>query len=188
MRCETPLSNWIGLHGAIDADNFHRHARLKMAPYLVVRIVSAVTRRYFDVRGAAAIGLGILFIFTGIGHFIQAEPMAQMLPPWVPQRTLLVYLTGALEFAIAVGFLVPKSTRFTGWLRSQCWYCSFQRTSTRRSTISRWAVTQGVRCIFSFERRFRSSSCLGCIGLRSGSLTRRSTRRRRKQRAGELGR
>jgi len=27
MRCETPLSNWIGLHGAIDADNFHRHAR-----------------------------------------------------------------------------------------------------------------------------------------------------------------
>ena len=87
-----------------------------MTPYLVVRSASAVTRRDLDVRGAAAVGLGILFLFTGIGHFIQTEPMAQMLPPWVPQRTLLVYLTGGLEFAIAVGFLVPSSRRFAGWV------------------------------------------------------------------------
>jgi uncharacterized membrane protein len=39
-----------------------------------------------------------------------------MLPPWVPGRMLLVYLTEVLEFAIAVGFLVPKSRRFIGWL------------------------------------------------------------------------
>jgi uncharacterized membrane protein len=89
---------------------------LMMAPYLVVRIASALTRRDFDVRGAAAIGLGILFTFTGIGHFIQTAPMAQMLPPWVPARVLLMYLTGVLEFAIAVGFLVPKSRQFTGWI------------------------------------------------------------------------
>jgi uncharacterized membrane protein len=89
---------------------------LMMAPYLVVRLLSAVTRQDFDVRSAAAIGLGILFIFTGIGHFIEAESMAQMLPPWVHGRTLLVYLTGVLELAIAVGFLVPQSRRFTGWL------------------------------------------------------------------------
>lgn len=87
---------------------------LMMAPYLVVRVASAITRRDFDLRGAAAIGLGILFILTGTGHFIQTEPMAQMLPPWVPARVLLVYLTGVLEFAIAVGFLVPQSRRFTG--------------------------------------------------------------------------
>lgn len=89
---------------------------LMMTPYLVVRVFSAVTRRDYDVRGPAVIGLSILFIFTGIGHFIQTEPMAQMLPPWVPARVLLVYLTGLLEFAIAVGFLVPKSRRFTGWV------------------------------------------------------------------------
>ena len=89
---------------------------LMMVPYLVVRALSAVTHRDFDVRGAAAIGLGILFIFTGIGHFIQFEPMAQMLPSWVPQRVLLVYLAGVLEFAIAVGFFVPKARLFTGWV------------------------------------------------------------------------
>jgi uncharacterized membrane protein len=89
---------------------------LMIAPYLVVRIISAVKHREFDVRGPAAIGLGILFILTGIGHFIQTEPMALMLPPWVPERTFLVYVTGGLEFAIAVGFLVPSSRRFTGWV------------------------------------------------------------------------
>lgn len=89
---------------------------LMMAPYLGARIASAVTRRDFDVRVAAAIGLGILFIFTGVGHFIQTEPMSKMLPSWIPERTLLVHLTGGLEFAIAVGFLVPKSRQFTGWV------------------------------------------------------------------------
>jgi uncharacterized membrane protein len=89
---------------------------LMMAPYLGVRILSVGTRHDFDVRGAAAIGLGILFIFTGLGHFIQTEAMAQMLPPWLPERILLVYVTGGLEFAIAVGFLVPKWRRFTGWV------------------------------------------------------------------------
>jgi uncharacterized membrane protein len=89
---------------------------LMIAPYLVVRVVSAVTHRDLDVRGAAAIGLVILFIFTGVGHFIQTESMVQMLPSWVPERMLLVYLTGVLEFAIAVGFLLPKSRRFTGWV------------------------------------------------------------------------
>lgn len=63
---------------------------LMMMPYLIVRVLSALTRRDYDVRSAAAIGLGILFTFTGIGHFIQTAPMAQMLPPWVPARVLLV--------------------------------------------------------------------------------------------------
>jgi uncharacterized membrane protein len=89
---------------------------LMTVPYLLVRAFSAVARREVDARGAAAIGAGILFIFTGVGHFLQTEPMAQMLPPWVPGRTLLVYLTGILELAIAVGFFVPRARRFTGWV------------------------------------------------------------------------
>ncbi len=89
---------------------------LMTGPYLLVRLLSAVRNRDVDARGAAAIGLGALFIFTGVGHFIQTESMAQMLPPWVPERVLLVYLTGVLEFAIATGFIVPKSRRFTGWI------------------------------------------------------------------------
>jgi uncharacterized membrane protein len=89
---------------------------LMMAPWLAARLASVLTRRDFDTRSAAAIGLGVLFVVTAIGHFIQTAPMAQMLPPWVPERTLIVYLTGVLELAIAVGFLVPRFRRFAGWL------------------------------------------------------------------------
>jgi len=89
---------------------------LMTAPYAAVRILSVVTRRDCDARRAAAIGLSVLFIFTGIGHFIETEPMAQMLPSWVPERVLLVYLTGALEFTIAAGFLIRKSWRLAGWV------------------------------------------------------------------------
>lgn len=89
---------------------------LMMAPYLVVRGTAGFTHRDFDARGAAAIGLGMLFIFTGIGHFIRTEPMVQMLPPWVPARVQLVHLTGVLEFAVAGGFFIRNSRQFAGWV------------------------------------------------------------------------
>src|SRR5262245_44777636 len=62
-----------------------------------------------------AIGLGLLFVFTGSGHFLQTELMVQMLPPWVPARLMLVHLTGVLEFAIALGFFIPATRRLAGW-------------------------------------------------------------------------
>ncbi|MCW5603737.1 MAG: hypothetical protein KIT18_04205 [Burkholderiales bacterium] len=88
---------------------------LLTAPYLLVRVLSVLRQRNLDTRGAGAIGLGILFVFTGIGHFIQTGPMVQMLPPWVPQRELLVYATGILEFAIAAGFFLPRTRKLAGW-------------------------------------------------------------------------
>jgi uncharacterized membrane protein len=89
---------------------------LMIAPYLVARLLSAVMGRDYDPRSAATIGLAILFTFTGIGHFTQTEGMAQMLPPWVPARVLLIYATGILEFAIAAGFILRKCRRLTGWI------------------------------------------------------------------------
>ncbi len=40
--------------------------------------------------------------------------MAQMLPAWVPGRTPLVYLTGVLEIAIAIGFFIPRHRQLAG--------------------------------------------------------------------------
>jgi uncharacterized membrane protein len=78
---------------------------LMTAPWLVIRS-----------HAAGAIGLGILFVFTGVGHFIETQAMAQMLPAFVPFRVPLVYLTGILEFAIAAGFFFPATRRLAGWV------------------------------------------------------------------------
>jgi uncharacterized membrane protein len=48
-----------------------------------------------------------LFLFTASGHFVQTATMVQMLPPWVPAREALVYVTGVIEVAVAIGFFVP---------------------------------------------------------------------------------
>lgn len=89
---------------------------LLVAPYGVLRLVQFFTERDVELYSAGAIGLTLLFILTGIGHFTDADSMAQMLPPWVPARFAIIYLTGVLEFVIAIGFLFSRFRRLTGWI------------------------------------------------------------------------
>ena len=83
-------------------------------PYLGYRVVLR-GRQQQDVPRVAAAGLGLLFLFTASGHFIQTAPMAQMLPSWVPGRELLVYATGVLEIAIAIALFFRRSRTPAAW-------------------------------------------------------------------------
>ena len=60
-------------------------------------------------------GLGLLFLFTAMGHFAQSDAMVQMLPVWVPHRELLVYSTGVLEIAIAAALFFRRSRMAGAW-------------------------------------------------------------------------
>ena len=64
---------------------------------------------------AAAVGLGLLFLFTASGHFTQTTAMIAMLPSWVPWRREIVLATGVLEALTALGLLVPATRRPAGW-------------------------------------------------------------------------
>jgi uncharacterized membrane protein len=83
-------------------------------PYLARRAVLR-GRRHEDLRTPAATGVGLLFLFTAIGHFVQTGPMVQMLPSWVPARELLVYATGVVEIAIAAALFFRRSHRAGAW-------------------------------------------------------------------------
>jgi uncharacterized membrane protein len=72
-------------------------------------------RRQPALAAPAAWGVGLLFLFTASGHFVQAGPMVQMLPPWVPAREALVLATGVLEIAIALALFSPRWRRAAGW-------------------------------------------------------------------------
>lgn len=88
---------------------------LLTGPFLVVSLLSYLSPRFnlrFSTR--ARIGLSLFFLFTGIGHFIRTEPMAAMLPPSVPYRVGLIYLTGVFELLGAVGVWIPKLMKITG--------------------------------------------------------------------------
>jgi uncharacterized membrane protein len=76
--------------------------------------VLAAIAPHMDDKRRGRISLALLFLFTGLGHFVNPEPMAAMLPAWVPGRVPVVYVTGLLEWAGAIGLLVPPYARLAG--------------------------------------------------------------------------
>ncbi|MEP3388328.1 MAG: hypothetical protein ABJO02_09090 [Reichenbachiella sp.] len=62
------------------------------------------------------IAMSAMLLFTAIGHFVFTKGMAMMLPDFVPFRIELVYLTGILEIAAAIGLFIPKFRVVTAWL------------------------------------------------------------------------
>jgi len=88
-----------------------------VSPYLILTLAGKWNPR-FQIASAkrARIGLSLFFISTAIGHFIRTREMAAMLPPAVPFRIELIYITGVLEFLGAIGVWIPRLTRLTGAL------------------------------------------------------------------------
>ena len=83
--------------------------------YALLTVVARVGGvAWLDTQVRGRISLACLFVVTGLGHFVKPNEMAQMLPPSVPLRLELIYVTGVLELAGAVGLLLPAVSRVAG--------------------------------------------------------------------------
>ena len=83
---------------------------------LVIAIfVIKIVRKDYDFALSARIAMSIMLCFTAIGHFVFTKGMAMIIPPFIPFKTNLVYLTGLFEILLAVGLLIPKLKVITGW-------------------------------------------------------------------------
>lgn len=89
---------------------------LLIMPYLIFSILGAHLNNPSFGRLGGVLGLSIAFVFFGIGHFVMTEEMTWMLPPWLPHRAVLIYLTGLVEFSLALALLVPALRRIAGSL------------------------------------------------------------------------
>ena len=90
---------------------------LLVAPYLLLTLAGRWVAGFkISPAKRARIGLSLFFIFTSIGHFIRTEEMATMLPPSVPYRIELIYITGVFELLGAIGVWIPRLARLTGLL------------------------------------------------------------------------
>ena len=87
---------------------------------LVAFVISLVILRLvngdMDYALAGRIAMSVMLLFTSIGHFAFTKGMAMMLPPFIPFKTGIVYLTGLMEIAAAIGLLIPHFREFTGWV------------------------------------------------------------------------
>jgi uncharacterized membrane protein len=63
-------------------------------------------------KEAGLIAVATMFLSTGSTHFtVMKHDYAAMLPSPLSENNLIIYLTGALQIAGAVGLLVPRTWR-----------------------------------------------------------------------------
>ena len=87
-----------------------------LASFLLAIIAIKLVKSQYDFALSARIAMAIMLCFTAIGHFVYTKGMSMMLPDFVPFRIELVYLTGVIEVAAAIGLFIPYLRVITAWL------------------------------------------------------------------------
>jgi uncharacterized membrane protein len=61
--------------------------------------------------------MGLLYLTTGILHFVHTQTYLAIMPPYIPAHRELVFLSGAAEIAGGLGILTPIPTirRAAAW-------------------------------------------------------------------------
>jgi uncharacterized membrane protein len=90
---------------------------------IIILIVALLLVPFFGLAlfGVAEVSRGriatsCVFLFTGIGRFLQSKPMSAMIPLRVPERFRLpiIYASGVFEIVAAMAVLVPGWSRAVG--------------------------------------------------------------------------
>jgi uncharacterized membrane protein len=83
-----------------------------MTPMIVLVVVTLLALIVAPWKNAVRIGMAGLFLFTASAHFnAMKHDLAAMIPPPLTGAVWLIYLTGALQIAGAVGLLIPRFRR-----------------------------------------------------------------------------
>jgi uncharacterized membrane protein len=88
-----------------------------MAPF-AVQIVATILARWFvrSWRDAVRVGLGIMFLFTAASHFSGLKhDLAAMIPPPLTGELWVIYVTGVLEIAGAIGLMTRRARKWAAW-------------------------------------------------------------------------
>lgn len=59
--------------------------------------------------------LAALFIGSGILHFASSDGFVRLMPPFLPYRLELVYLSGVIEGTLGLLLLIPRTQRLAAW-------------------------------------------------------------------------
>lgn len=87
-----------------------------MPPLIVQLVVTAVARWFMPWKDATRIGLAVMFVFTAASHFSSLKyDLAAMIPPPLTGALWVIYITGILEFAGAMGLLTRSVRRPAAW-------------------------------------------------------------------------
>ncbi|NQZ76767.1 MAG: hypothetical protein HRT61_11815 [Ekhidna sp.] len=93
-----------------------------MKPLIVLSIVFVITlvaikiiSGTYNFTLSGRVAMSVMLCFTAIGHFAFTKGMSMMIPPFVPFRIPIIYLTGVFEIVLAIGLLIPRFQLISGW-------------------------------------------------------------------------
>lgn len=85
-----------------------------MKPLIVLLVVfavscgvTAIAAGHIDYLLSGRMAMAAMLLLTAIGHFKFTDGMVMMMPPFIPAKKLMVWLTGVIEIAAAIGLLTP---------------------------------------------------------------------------------
>ena len=59
--------------------------------------------------------MGRFYFSVGVNHFTDPYWFLQIVPPYLPYKIELVYISGFLEIVLGVMLLIPKTRVYAGW-------------------------------------------------------------------------
>ena len=57
----------------------------------------------------------IFFIGAGVTHFTNFEFFHKIVPPYLPMKEAIVYVSGICEIGLGLGLLIPATSRWAAW-------------------------------------------------------------------------
>lgn len=70
-------------------------------------------------QAVGRIGLAVILLFAGVGHFRSTAEFTAQVPPWLPAPEAIVLVSGVVEIVLGLALLLavkPEHRVLVGWL------------------------------------------------------------------------
>ena len=82
--------------------------------FILNEYINSMTSKY-DLKLISIVIMGLFYICVGVKHFTDPYWFLQIVPPYLPYKIELVYISGFLEIVLGVMLLIPKTRVYAGW-------------------------------------------------------------------------
>ena len=82
----------------------------------ITLIITKFATGIFDYPLSGRIAMAVMLLFTAFGHFAFPKGMASMLPGVIPFKVPVIYFTGIIEIAAAIGLLIFALQYLASWM------------------------------------------------------------------------
>ena len=59
--------------------------------------------------------MGLFYIYVGIDHFVHTGWYERIIPPFLPFKTSLVFISGVFEVILGFSLFIPNKRYLAGW-------------------------------------------------------------------------